>query len=254
MFYIEKLISKFERDGFWETLLAILRYPFFVSRRLAYQRMLKRASVSERFNEIYEKNLWGSSQSGSGKGSEIAYTEPLRADLINLILKYQVRKLVDAPCGDFNWMRFVLKEVDVEYCGFDIVSSVINKNQKKYGSDKVNFKALDICKDAVPSCDLLLVRDFLFHLSYEDINRFLLNIQSVEYKYLLTTTHTVAPWFTNKDVTTGDFRQINLFSKPFLFREEHIIERINDSPKGHLFSRQMFLVAKNHVPKSISNF
>lgn len=251
MSVINKALVKLKRDGFRTTLFAVLRKPLRVKQRFAYQKMLTLETIGERFNEIYEENLWSSLESGSGEGSEVEYTEPLRNWLVRVIPEYQIRKLVDAPCGDFNWMRLVLPELDVEYYGCDIVQSVISKNTGRYGAKNLNFEVMNICRDKLPNCDLLVVRDCLFHLSYEDINKFLINIANVDYKYLLTTTNIVVESFSNKNITSGDSRLIDLFSEPFGFREDSIIERVSDFPKGHSFPREMVLIAKANVPKNI---
>ena len=246
---INIVLEKLKCDGVWLAAVAIQQY---FSRRLAYKKMLRRETLQERFSEIYEKNFWGSDESGSGEGSEIEYTKPLRSWLVKAIQRYQIRKFVDAPCGDFNWMRFVLPKVDVEYYGYDIVESVVSKNNGIYNSKNIHFGIADICKDELPKCDLLMVRDCLFHLSYYDINKFLDNITKVDYKYLLTTTHILGKDFVNKNISTGDYRLINLFVEPFNFRNETIIEFVDDSPKGHSMPRQMILLAKENVPNRIN--
>ena len=254
MNYINKVLNKLKRDGIWLTAVAIPKYfsPKSFSRRLAYKKMLQCETLQERFSEIYKKNFWSSDESGSGEGSEIEYTEPLRNWLVKAIPRYQIEKIVDAPCGDFNWMRFVLPKVDVEYFGYDIVESVVSKNKEVYSGKNVYFGVANICKDELPKCDLLIVRDCLFHLSYKDINKFLDNITRVDYKYLLTTTHILDKDFVNKDIITGDYRLINLFVEPFNFKNETIIEFVDDNPKGHKTPRQMIFIAKEDVPSSIN--
>jgi hypothetical protein len=56
------------------------------------------------FGEIYARNLWGDAQTRSGAGSSLAGTADLRAALGQLLRKRTMRVLLDAPCGDFNWM------------------------------------------------------------------------------------------------------------------------------------------------------
>jgi hypothetical protein len=70
--------------------------------------MIKKKSISERFTQIYDKNLWRSYETRSGEGSEIHYTRKLRSWLIKKILTLKIKNFVDAPCGDFNWMKEVL--------------------------------------------------------------------------------------------------------------------------------------------------
>ena len=99
-----------------------------------------------------------------------------------------------------------------------------------------------------------MVRDCLFHLSYEDINRFLTNLSNTNYKYLLTTTHTVEKDFKNSNINTGDFRLINLFGPPFSFDPTKVKSRVDDFPVGYSIERQMILVEKRFVPTEVSNF
>jgi hypothetical protein len=213
--------------------------------------MLKQDSLKSRFNQIYEKNLWRSEETRSGEGSELNYTMSLRNWLIDNLPKLKIKHLVDAPCGDFNWMRKVVLKSSFYYSGFDIVNSIINKN-KSYSNAKTKFSVANICKDQLPNCDLLMVRDCLFHFSYNDINKFFKNINKIKYKYLLTTTHIVGKNFRNRDIVTGDFRIIDLFSYPFNFNNQKIVDRVNDYPKGHTLPREMILIKKQYVPKSIN--
>jgi hypothetical protein len=250
-----KFADKLKRDGIEGVFVAIMRYPSIIMSSFANRVMLKRAlksdSLEERFSMIYEKNLWSSKESGSGVGSEVGYTEPLRAWLVKTITNYQIEKLVDAPCGDFNWMKLVLPQVHIEYFGYDIVESVVSRNNDIYSSQKIHFGIADICKDELPKCDILIVRDCLFHFSFEDVNRFLRNIANVDYKYLLTTTYIGDEGFENRNITTGDFRQIDLFCDPFNFRTESVLERVYDSPKDDKIPRQIIMLAKSDVPQNL---
>jgi SAM-dependent methyltransferase len=245
---LAKVKGKLNRDGLMATVIAILRFPFGFRKRSVYRNMLKQSSTKQRFSEIYQKNIWSSAESGSGLGSEVGYTERLRSWLIAAIPKYNVRLLVDASCGDFNWMQHVLTEVEVEYFGFDIVDSIIDENKKNFSNEKIHFGVADICVDELPSCDFLIVRDCLFHLSLNDVDRFLNNISRIDYKYLLTTTHIVDSAFSNSDITTGDFRLIDVFDAPFSFDNGSVVERVDDYPVGFSIPREMVLIAKADVP------
>jgi hypothetical protein len=248
---ITKLISKLKRGGIFSLFLSVLRYPLRIRKRNSYQKMLKLKDQKEKFSEIYKNNFWSSSESVSGEGSEIAYTEPLRKWLISTIQTLKVKDFVDAPCGDFNWMKYVVPNVDINYIGLDIVDSLISKNKLEYVSSKLDFRVANICKDALPACDIIMVRDCLFHLSYEDINNFLHNLATTDYKYLLTTTHKVEGDFKNSNIITGDFRIIDLFSEPFYFDPKNIKNRVDDYPKGYPIKREMILIEKNFVPTSL---
>ena len=249
---ISRIKTKLLRDGIMSLMLGIIKYPFQYRKRKLYKRMLSLKSQKEKFSKIYNNNLWLSGESKSGEGSEIVYTETLRKWLIDLIKCLDIKTFVDAPCGDFNWMRLVLKEVDINYIGIDIVNELIEKNQLIYSSDKVDFRVANICENKMPDCDVVMVRDCLFHLSYKDINNFLINLSKMNYNYLLTTTHIVDRNFKNSNITTGDFRIIDLFNEPFNFDSKHIKDRVNDYPPGYSIKREMILIEKKFVPTHIS--
>ena len=229
-------------------ILLILKYPY---KRLKWILALN-DNTSEIFKTIYDNRLWSSPESKSGEGSEKDYTQNLRLWLIENIPKYEIKDIVDAPCGDFNWMQYVLPDVSVNYIGLDIVEELVKINNEKYSGSNIIFKKRNIIEEHIPDCDLLIVRDCLFHFSYKDINQFLKNVKKTNYKYLLTTSHIVSSDFKNYDIKTGDFRKIDLFKAPFNFSKDCILENINDYPKGYRTPKNLSLIQKEFVPTYIS--
>jgi hypothetical protein len=171
--------------------------------------------VEERFTRIYLENRWDSEESVSGPGSTLAYTENLRAELPPLFQSLGIRKIFDAPCGDFNWMQHVVRETGVHYIGGDIVSALITRNQSRHGGDGRDFITIDLTQGAFPAADLMVCRDCLFHLSFADTSRLLQNYLDSGIPYLLTTTHRNQGNFVNTDVETGGFRLIDLHAAPY---------------------------------------
>ena len=249
---LRKEIRKLWRGSASETVVALLRYPRTLKKREAYRKMLEQTDRQSRFGAIYEGGLWHSSESGSGQGSELGYTENLRRWLPGVIRAHDIKSVVDAPCGDFNWMRLVLQDVNVDYSGFDIVASVIERNAAHNSGERVTFEVADICKDPLPDCDLLIIRDCLFHLSLDDIDLVLRNIAAVNYKFLLTTTHKTPEGFVNSDIVSGDFRIMDLFEPPFCFARGAVLDRVDDFPKGYPIEREMVLIPKADVPTALS--
>ena len=41
--------------------------------------------------------------------------------LNDLIKDFEIKSIFDAPCGDLNWMQEILKTIDINYHGSDIV-------------------------------------------------------------------------------------------------------------------------------------
>jgi hypothetical protein len=246
------IFYKLRKDGFSGLLFVGIKTLVNFKSRGAWWKVLQLPTLENRFSEIYGKNLWSSQESLSGPGSELAATESLRGWLVENIPTLEVKAFVDAPCGDFNWMQHVVQLLEVEYLGMDIVPVLIEKNNQVYSNASIRFKVGNICQDTIPDCDLIMVRDCLFHLSYDDINEFLKNLSGVDYKYLLTTTHVMTGDSVNSDIISGDFRQIDLFSRPFNFDVNNVLARIPDVPIGEAISREMILVEKRYVPTNVN--
>jgi hypothetical protein len=153
---------------------------------------MKEQKLKEVFSKVYQDNLWGEETSSSGPGSNLEQTEIIRPALIQLINKYNIKTIIDAPCGDLNWMIEVLKntENDIDsYTGIDIVEDLIVKNRERYGSEKVNFLNIDLIKDAVMKVDLILTRDCFLHLSFFNTYKILKNYKKSKSTFILISTY-----------------------------------------------------------------
>ena len=188
---------------------------------LAYhkrRKTLRQLSIKQVFTEIASDGGWGNSESLSGPGSTFTATHEVRTKMRLLLKEFQVKTLLDIPCGDFNWIEEVALEME-KYIGADIVDDLIMRNRKRFASrvdrqDRLNFLVLDITKDKLPVVDLILCRDCLGHFSTSNINRAIKNIKN-NAKYFLTTTHPSCK--RNIDIVTGEWRPINLELAPFNF-------------------------------------
>ncbi len=171
--------------------------------------------VSEVFEKIYFKNIWGSKESVSGRGSEIHHTKTLLKRLNRLIKDLKVKSMLDSPCGDFNWM-LNLEKTGINYSGMDIVDDLITSLQEKYRhTPGLTFRVGNIIDDELPEVDLIFCRDCLVHFSFEDIQKTLSNFKKSGSRYLLTTTYIHRG--VNFDIRTGGWRAINLEKPPFNF-------------------------------------
>jgi hypothetical protein len=169
-------------------------------------------SRMEAFQNIYEKNRWNSTESRSGWGSTMASTGPIRRKLPQLLRQLSVSTLLDAPCGDFNWMRYVDIKA-VSYIGADIVPEIIANLNDRYASATRRFQVLDIVVGPIPPADLWLCRDVLFHLPISNIFEVLSNFEHSSVKYILTSSYPLST--RNPDINPGGFRTINLRLPPF---------------------------------------
>jgi len=235
--YFQSRISREEIDN----AISLLHLPSVLNKGIDYisLEIARRIYLSETFNknnfleinnvfnEIYHRNYWGSAESRSGPGSELKSTEKLREFLPRIWKKYNIKTVLDAPCGDYNWMRAVDK-TDIDYIGGDIVSDCVENNNKKYRDGKVAFKVIDITKDELPKVDMVFCRDCLQHLSNEDVWKALKNFKKSGSSWLLTTSYPLT--MKNWDIQNGDYRPLNFLTVPFNFNNffEKIHENICD--------------------------
>lgn len=173
-----------------------------------------RAYMESTFAPFYTENRWGDEESISGPGSSLTRTAKLRRELPLLLQEIGAGTLLDAPCGDFNWMKDTQLNVE-QYVGADVVPDLIARNQKLYGNSQTRFALLDLTRDKLPRVDVILCRDCFIHFSYRHISAALSNFKRCGSTYLLTTSYPA--WHTNEDIHTGDFRRLNLTLPPFNF-------------------------------------
>jgi hypothetical protein len=111
------------------------------------------------WNERYKKG------ETSGKGSYNDYAK-FKAKIINDILKNNnINNVIDFGCGDGNQLN--LYDLDqIEYHAYDVSKSLINKLRIQYPLYKFYYYE---DKMLIPSCDLTMSIDVIYHLVEEDI-------------------------------------------------------------------------------------
>ena len=256
---LHKAMNSLRRDGLRKTLSRTRRWSFnrwplsLVKERRFRTEVLALDDAQARFTAIYTKNTWGNDESASGWGSTLAYTAPLRAKLPELFQRYQVGTVFDAPCGDFNWFRHVLKDNPLTYIGGDIVAPMIERLNGQYGDSRIHFVHIDLIAQPFPKADLMICRDCLFHLSFRDTRAVLANFVASGIPYLLTTTYANDDGqLRNRDIETGDFRYIDLFSPPYGLPRD-VGFRVNDfqPPEPR---REMCLWTREQVELALGQF
>lgn len=152
-----------------------------------------------------------------GAGSTLENTKSVRAWLPRIFRELQVKSILDAPCGDFNWMSNTdLSGID--YCGADydaehLAVSAGRSSVASFAPKSKRFIELDITYDPLPRADLILCREFLQHLPNERVRQTLRNFRDSGCRWLLATSHDNA---VNSDIAlAGRFRPLNLREPPF---------------------------------------
>ena len=190
-----------------------------------YRRLRHGESYMEAmFSRIYRDGMWRDGESLSGWGSTLERTEDIRRELPALLRRLGAKSLLDAPCGDWNWMQRV-DLTGVDYTGVDVVREIVDTNRRKYGRPGKTFLRLDFTREQVPGADAILCRETLIHLSLADGLKVLENFKRSGARYLLISTYPAVR--ENGDIVTGHWRKLNMQLAPFGFPPpiESIAER-----------------------------
>jgi glycosyltransferase involved in cell wall biosynthesis len=200
---------------------AVLR-PGVIVKRIVDQKKLKNLDLKKKFSEIYDKNIFGGRVSRSGEGSDLVQTALIRFELPRIVKQYGIKTFLDAPCGDWCWMKETELGVD-QYIGVDIVETMIKQNRKEYGNPSRSFLCLNIAEDSLPKADLIFSRDCLVHLTFEDALEIIANFKKSGATYLLTTTFVNRT--KNNNLVGKDlfWRPLNMRLAPFYFPEPLLI-------------------------------
>ena len=179
------------------------------------------------FARIYKAKAWGTDETISGIGSKLNATIAIREQLPVLFKKYGIKRLLDVGCGDFNWMKRIVGNLDY-YIGIDIVGEIISKNNELYKSKNIEFKEEDILtlKLDPHQFDAVMIANVFPHFSNNDILAVLNKISVSNIKYAFITHYTDHKQ--NYDIKTGDWRLLNLTIDPFNLTHPLEIIKCND--------------------------
>ncbi len=185
------------------------------------------ADMQEVFTSHFRTHEWGGT-SVSGPGSDLEQTVVIRQELPKLVKSLGIRSILDAPCGDFNWMD-TIDLGDVTYTGCDIVPDIIELNKSRYERPGRTFLHGNIVQDDLPAADLVICRDCFIHLPFDMALAAVKNFKRSGSKYLATTT------FPDKkkhwDTPAGGLHFLNVRLPPFSFPEPLLM--IEEVPHLH---------------------
>ena len=178
------------------------------------------------FNSIYKSNHWNKNQkfdqkqsfSGPGSTANSIQTNNLIFEFEKFFKKNDIKNILDAPCGDCAWIQKIFV-TDIKYTGIDIVDDLMNKNKLLFKSNpNVNFYCKDLTEyNKFDNYDFVLMRDFFIHLPLSLIEKILINLKNSNCKYFAFNSYENVN--SNKEISTGQHRKINLLKKPFNLNE-----------------------------------
>lgn len=162
----------------------LLFIPFTVCASGLPDFLTQRGMEEELFTYAYETNAWMSNETRSGLGSSLENTTCIRKELPAILERFEIKTVLDAGCGDFNWF----KEMPVileHYYGIDIVRELIEKNRELYGDNTHTFLHGSVTDASLPQVDAIVCRCVLTLLFFDDVKRALQNFKKSGAKYLI---------------------------------------------------------------------
>lgn len=170
-------------------------------------------AMQDTFETIFATNTWSNSETRSGGGSSRHDTRKIIAPLTELLRILDIRVLVDAGCGDMNWVGDLTLNLEF-YIGLDVVEALTQQNNRLLGHRKNHFfKTTDIVEGPLPRGDAILCRNVLTHLALPQAQSALRAMVLSGATWLIATTHDDAS--ENLDKPTGTWRPLNLCQAPF---------------------------------------
>ena len=94
---LAEYLKPFKNSGNQKDLSSLTNYHNFRS-------LVPIADIKTVFSNIYKHNLWGT-ETKSGPGSTLNEAKPITVWMKKNLRKLGIRTIVDAACGDFNWMH-----------------------------------------------------------------------------------------------------------------------------------------------------
>lgn len=168
------------------------------------------------FDTIYKQKIWSN---GSGQGSNAIVLQGYIRFLEQFIREHGITSIADIGCGDWQYMCHVdLNGID--YTGYDVASTVIEANRRKFSAPNISFVHYDGDFSAIKATDLAICKDVLQHLPNKNIFDFIENTK--KFKYVLVANDIVDNMTGNTDIVMGQCRALDLRLPPFNIKAEPV--------------------------------
>jgi hypothetical protein len=184
------------------------------------------------FTRIFNERAWGGRESASGIGSDMASVGRVLRELPIILRRLGVKSIVDAPCGDMNWMRR-LEHQFKSFIGIDIVPAIVCLLRQQIWPEYYHFQVGNITTDILPRADLVFCRDCLVHLPFEKIREAVRLFKKGGFLYIIATTFPARR--DNQDCLVGQWRPLNMSVEPFCWMEPLLLLSEREAGDGFEF-------------------
>lgn len=180
-----------------------------------YSTKSKEHFANDTFDKVYENKIWGNGEilgGSSGPGSDPKLNKKYIQYLNDFIQQNNIKSIVDLGCGDWQIMRLINLN-NIQYYGYDTSKIIINNNNKKYKKENIHFIHNDLDQEVnLKNADLLICKDVLQHLSYNNINKILSQLDKFKYVFIIGNMqeNTI-----NEDIQDGGCRDLDIRKHPF---------------------------------------
>lgn len=190
---------------------------------------------AEIFTKIYETWPW-SEEGFLFSGSSIEITHEYVDFLETFMKENEIRSVLDIGCGDWAYCRYIDWD-GIEYVGIDVVKMVIDRNQKLYSNDSIQFIHGDVLTIDLPQADLVICKDVFQHLSNKDILTLLDKMKQFQHCLVTNFVDPITFSAENTEIETGAFHNIDLSNPPFNIDGEAVLQFIAVRPKQTFYFR-----------------
>lgn len=182
--------------------------------------------IEDVFTKIYDTGVWGG-KGFSGSGSQIENARIYVSFLQDFLDQNGIHSVVDMGCGDWQFSQHI-DWGNIQYFGYDVVKSIIDRNQQLYQTPTIQFFQANGVSDDLPEADLIVCKDVLQHLSNADIQVFL--GQLYKYKHCLITNDVDPKTLTskNRDIVCGETHTVDLTKPPFNLKGTKVLTYRSD--------------------------
>jgi SAM-dependent methyltransferase len=193
--------------------------------------------MEHKFSNIYSKNKWGGSGSGSNYSPDNKwYLKQLRTIIDNS----NIKSIADLGCGDWELMKHFNFNEDEKYTGIDVVDFLIDSHNEKYSNENIKFIHQDISQEVPSGYDLVIIKDVLQHWEDEYILKQLPKIlENNKYVYCINgykfcRDPTKNNWKKRELDKQYSYHPINFDKEPFTEFKKYIIETKNRRAKQYI--------------------